>query len=340
MSIRKEENGTYTLDYYIKDAVTGKRERKKKRGFRTKAEAKKFEDLLSSDSSSITFYQLFIEHQNSLDQNKETMHDKIRLIERYIPLFKVIKYSNLTKPYLTKVRGEIAQLDLSPVRKNKILSIIKSTCRYANDIYDLKDNSRVMKTFSVKKPKIKIWSMEEYQRFEEVCDDEFKAFFHLIFFTGLRKGEAKALLVDDLDVENSTISIHNAMRKGVSSYGNTKNEQSVRIVQIDKYTLDMLKPLKSHEKWLFGDSKPLANTTIDRHFHNASDKANLKRIRIHDLRHSHCSILIGNGIDVVSVASRVGHADINTTLSTYAHVLEDSDNKIVNFLDKYQNSAK
>lgn len=337
MSIQKEKNGTYTVRYRIKDSVTGKKKQSQARGFKTKTEAKRFEDGLNSPSTDMLFYDLFIEYQNTLDQNGETFQDKVGLIDRYIPAFKIIKYNELTKPYLSKIRAEIAQLDLSPVRKNKILSLIKTTCRYAYEVYDLKDYSKVIKSFKVEHKKMDIWSLEEYQKFEECCDDKYKPFFRLIFFTGLRKGEAKALKVEDLDINNATVSVRKAMRKGVSSYGNTKNPQSVRKVQIDAVTLEMLKPLKENETWLFGDYKPLANTTIERHYKETIKKAKIKYVRIHDLRHSHCSILIGNGIDAVSVSKRVGHSDASTTLKVYAHALENSDNKIVNFLNGVQN---
>lgn len=340
MSIQKDKNGTYMVQYEYYDPVSNVRKKTKKRGFKTKSAARIFEASLSVESSDVLFYTLYIEYQNTLEQNDNTRTEKNRLIERYIPDFMTVMYKDLTKPYLLKVRADIGSLDLSPIRKNKIISLIKSTCRYANEIYDLKDNSKVLKTFKKDKTSINIWSFGEYFSFEQCLPKKYVPFFHLMFFTGMRKGEARALLVDDLDIENGVITINKSMRKGIPSLGATKTESSVRKVQLDTNTLELLKPLKSNEKWLFGDYKPLGNSTIDRVFKEAIEKAGVKKIRIHDLRHSHCSYLIGNGIDVVSVANRLGHSNVNTTLSTYSHALENADNKIVDFLNGSQKVAK
>lgn len=338
MSIQKDKNG-YMVQYSYYDPVSGKEKRTKKRGFRTKAEAKYFEKSLSAEKSSVMFYTLYNECQNNIEQTENTRHEKDVLIDKYIPGIKSQRFENLTKPFLLKLRTDISNLNLSAVRKNKILSLIKSTCKYANDIYDLPDNSKVMKSFKREKAKMEIWSMEEYLQFEECVSNKYKSFFRLIYFTGLRKGEAKALLTDDLDIINGTITINKAMRRGISSLKAPKTASSVRKVQLDAITLEMLKPLKTNEKWLFGDYKPFTNSSIDVAFRNGIEKSGVKKIRIHDLRHSHCSYLIGNGIDVVSVANRLGHSSINTTLQTYSHALENADNKIVDFLNCSQNVA-
>ena len=335
MSIQKDKNG-WMVQYSYFDPIAGKEKRTKKRGFRTKAEAKYFEKSLTTEKSSVLFYTLYKEYQDSLEQSDNTRHEKDALIDKYVPGIKSQRFENLTKPFLLKLRTEISNLNLSAVRKNKILSLIKSACKYANDIYDLPDNSKVMKTFKKKKPKMEIWSMDEYLQFEENVSEKYKPFFRLIYFTGLRKGEAKALLTDDLNIENGTITVDKAMRRDISSLKAPKTASSVRKVQLDAITLEMLKPLKSHEKWLFGDYKPFTNSSIDVAFRNGIKKAGIKKIRIHDLRHSHCSYLIGNGIDVVSVANRLGHSSITTTLQTYSHALENADNKIVDFLNEQQ----
>lgn len=123
------------------------------------------------------------------------------------------------------------------------------------------------------------------------------------------------------------------MRRDASSLGATKNAQSVRRIKIDEYTLELLKPLKSHEKWLFGDYKPMSNSCIQRAFNNSIKKAGISKIRIHDLRHSHLSYLLGNGIDVTTAAARAGHSSITTTLNTYSHVLNNADEKVLNLLN-------
>lgn len=336
MSISKEENKTYTVRYRITDAITGKTTQKKKRGFKTKAEAKEFERSLTRIHSEVLFYTLFKEFISQKDCNKTTAEDFDHLIRNHLPVLLTVPYEKLTKPYLIDLRQSVAALDLSAQRKNKLIDIIKGTCRYAAEIYDLSDRSAILKRFKITKHEMTIWNMDEYIKFENVVQNyrpEFVPFFHLLYFTGLRKGEARALLVDDLDLNTGTISVTKAMRRDISSLGATKNPQSVRKVKLDEFTLSLVSPLKRHEKWLFGDYKPFSNSVIARVFDYCTKEAGLPHIRIHDLRHSHCSYLLGNGVDVVSAARRMGHSSISTTLNTYSHVLNNADEKMANILN-------
>ena len=64
-------------------------------------------------------------------------------------------------------------------------------------------------------------------------------------------------------------------------------------------------------------------------FKKAIKASGVKNIRLHDLRHSHATILINNGINIVAVSKRLGHADIETTLKTYTHLLSDTNKELI-----------
>ena len=81
--------------------------------------------------------------------------------------------------------------------------------------------------------------------------------------------------------------------------------------------------------YLFGGECPLAVTTIARYFSQAIEETGVRRIRLHDLRHSHATWLINNGANIVAVSKRLGHASIEQTLQTYTHLLQESDNDLV-----------
>ena len=83
----------------------------------------------------------------------------------------------------------------------------------------------------------------------------------------------------------------------------------------------------------FGRLKPLPQTSIDRVKDNAIKEAKVPRIRIHDFRHSHASNLIANGVNIVAVSKRLGHSDINMTLKIYTHLIQKSDDELVNFIN-------
>ena len=335
MAIIKEKNGTYTLHYTKKDNITQERIRTKKRGFRTLKEAKEYERSLSRESSSVSFISLYNECQNITDQEEDTRVNKDGVLNKYLPQLKTMKYEDLTKPYLTNLRAEISKLDLSGKTKNKIIDIITSTCKYANLTYDLPDNSKVLKRFKVTKKEFEIWTPEEYFKFEEALKTTFPdcvPFFRALFFTGMRKGEARALLVEDLDVDNAVITINKSMRKYKSSLKAPKTPAGNRKIKIDTNTLEILKPLKTHEKWLFGDYKPISRDRVDRAFKAGIQDSGVKKIRIHDLRHSHASFLISNHANIVAVSKRLGHSSINMTLSTYAHLMENAENELIDII--------
>lgn len=336
MAIIKEKNKTYTLYYYVYDVIEQKRLRKKKRGFKTLKEAKQYELSLSRENSSVSFYTLYREALSMNEMQEETKLMKDSLLNRYMPSLLTVKYQDLTKQYMMNIRANISQLDLAPQTKNKCIDIITSTCKYANDVYDLPDNSKVLKRFKVYKKEFQIWTPEEYFRFEEALRptyDDCVPFFRCLFFTGMRKGEARALTIDDLDIENGYIIINKSMRKYKSSLKTPKTPSGVRKVKLDINTLAILKPLKSHEKWLFGDYKPISRDRVDRAFKYGIENSGVKKIRIHDLRHSHASFLIHNNANIVAVSKRLGHSSVNMTLNTYAHLFEDSENKLVELLN-------
>lgn len=176
---------------------------------------------MSREKSEVTFYSLFSELQEITQQEEDTKIGKFNTIETYLPQFKTIRYEELTKPFLLKVRNEIAGLDLAPKTKNKILEIITSTCKFANKIYDLEDNSKVMDRFKLVKKEFDVWTPQEYFQFEAALEDskykDMIPVYRTLFFTGMRKGEIRALTVDDLDVDNATITVNKSMRKYKSS---------------------------------------------------------------------------------------------------------------------------
>jgi len=336
MAIIKEKNGTYTLHYSKKDVVSQKTTRTKKRGFRTMKEAREYERMLSRESSSVTFYSLFEEYQQTVEQEEDTLIGKKNAIKNYMPALETIRYEDLSKSYLMQLRAEITKLDLSAKTKNKFIEIIKSTCEFANQVYDLPDNGKILKRFKQTKKEFDIWTPEEYFQFEKGLSPDYVdciPFFRALFFTGMRKGEARALTVDDFNLDSKCITISKSMRKYKSSIKAPKTPAGNRKIKLDEITFELLKPLKSNEKWLFGDFKPISRDRIDRAFAFGIEKSGVKKIRIHDLRHSHASYLIMNGANIVAVSKRLGHASINMTLNTYAHLFKDSENELLKILD-------
>lgn len=83
---------------------------------------------------------------------------------------------------------------------------------------------------------------------------------------------------------------------------------------------------------MFGAIKPLSPSTIERKKNNYCKIANVKQIRIHDFRHSHCTILISKGIPINIVSERLGHSNISMTLDNYTHILNKDKKRVLKTL--------
>lgn len=122
-----------------------------------------------------------------------------------------------------------------------------------------------------------------------------------------------------------------------------KTLSSRRKIALDPFTLQFLNPLlELPGEFLFGNNEPLGISTIQRAFTKGIERCNEKLraeskavipvVRIHGLRHSHASYLIGQGANVVAVSKRLGHSDVNMTLKVYTHLLKESESKVLQIL--------
>ena len=121
-----------------------------------------------------------------------------------------------------------------------------------------------------------------------------------------------------------------------------KNKSSYRNVLMP---MNLVKMLWEHQKrckeeygyrsdwFVFGGEEPLSDQTIRRRLNEYADKAGVKRIRVHDIRHSHASLLINKGQNILIVSQRLGHSDVTQTLNTYSHLMPNVQKQIINALD-------
>lgn len=218
--------------------------------------------------------------------------------------------------------------------------------KYADKYYDIPNQLPKVDNFrnTQYKKEMLFWTAAEYQAFIATIDRiDFKTYFEFLYGTGCRKGEALALYWDDIDLNAQTVSFSKSItRKAGSAWAitSTKNASSVRTISLPNTLIADLTEYRDWQrsemqdtKFVFGGSEPFPNTSIDRAFQKYTDAAGVKRIRIHDLRHSHASLLISEGVSIVAVAKRLGHANIEQTLNTYAHLMPKEDQLLLEKLD-------
>ena len=169
--------------------------------------------------------------------------------------------------------------------------------------------------------------------------------FIVLFFTGLRLGEALALThADLLDHKLSiTKSVTKFSETDVYEVKDTKNVSNIREVTLNDSLYLLLLEYQSSKKenpdfsyswFLFGDAKPLSRTNIARSKDNEVKKSGVKRITIHQFRHSHATNLINDEVNVVAVSRRLGHSDVSMTLRVYTHLFQKIDLELVENIEK------
>ncbi len=356
MPIYRYEKGNKTA-YYVKyKNVT-------KRGFETKAEAKQFEAKLRLEENNRSNYKIRFHdvakewlENNKLNISYGTYQKKNSALKMYvIPLTDNCYISKITEKDCTSFQQKISQLDLSTTHKNYILSQYKSIFQYCEKYYKLKENPsnviiKFKKTYKDslkrKNQELNIWDIETFNRFISFINNEkYKIFFILLYFTGMRLGEALALQWEDL--KGTTLSINKSVtpktNKGSFEIKLPKNLSSVREIDIGQNLANILMEYKEtemkikgfKEDWfIFGRVVPLSRTTLERIKNKAIEKAGVRKIRLHDFRHSHASNLIADGINIVAVSRRLGHSDVNMTLKVYTHLIKKKEDEIIDYLNK------
>ncbi len=336
---------TYEVRFKYKDPLTNKQKVVHKRGFKLKREAVEFEANLNinkkiaTSNTDLSFKEMANLWEETLESSEVSKrHHKEHFEKRFSELYeKPIK--SITKEQLIKWRNNLGKSDYATKTKNTCISYVRSVFKFASDIYGIQNISVVLKKFKNTEEEImsemQVWTVEEFNMFLTSIDNElYRIYFSTLFWTGARKGEIIALQCADLIEDEKSIYIHGSQRDASTGIKSTKTGNK-RYVRLNNELYSQLSKLKQiyRKGYLFGGESPLTRTTIDRYFNGGIQKSGVKKIRLHDLRHSHATMLINAGVNIVAVSKRLGHSDINQTLKTYTHLLKDTDDKMMDFIE-------
>ena len=169
-------------------------------------------------------------------------------------------------------------------------------------------------------------------------------FFCIAFYMGMREGEILALNWND--VQNGEINITKSYNARVKvKITPPKNKSSIRIIQIpeplqtvldEHYNRCKTMPNFTNSYFILGGIEPISVKAISEHGANFAKEANIKRIRVHDFRHSHASLLVNNGINIQEIARRLGHSDVSITLRTYSHLYPTETERALTILNQIE----
>lgn len=203
---------------------------------------------------------------------------------------------------------------------------------------------------------------KEVRHLVECLSDEplmCKAIITLLIYSGMRRGEACGLKWSDVDFENKQIKIQRNVLylpgKGIYE-DTTKTASSVRTITIADEPLKLLQQyrkeqssnrLKCGDQWhdknyIFTqwNGEAIYPSYISNWFHKFIKRYNLPDVHIHSLRHTNASLLIANGVNITTVAKRLGHANTAVTASVYAHAIESADEAAADTLQTLLNSKQ
>ena len=211
----------------------------------------------------------------------------------------------------------------------------------------------LVKKLPIQKPKINYWTIEEFKQFISLFTKEeyhYQLLFTILYLTGLRLGEALALTWNDIDLLGNKIEVTKNIyvNKGISYITNTKTKAGTRDIIINQKLSDELNNWRKEQRKLLEQytnntdnlqiiqTSPIGITknSVEKFYKKVLNRdTSLKRIRIHDFRHSHASLLINQGEDYHLVKERLGHASITTTIDTYSHLYPNKQKNLANKLD-------
>lgn len=347
---KDKKRGTY---YFITRIPTKNGTKQvKRRGFETERAAKLAEAKLQIEAEEGLFEEENPTFEYVADQylewykrrRKASSYRKIESIVRVNlkPAFGNKRINNIRNRDVRRFQDELIDEEYSAHHIKKVHQTLSAVFNFAiKEEYTKNNPAREVGNVEMEENRhIDYWTLEEFREFISVVDDfEYKTLFMTLYYSGMRKGELCALTWADIDFNNNTINIDKTAYN--TEVTTPKTPSSIRKLTMPRFVVGMLKKLKMikepHQKssyFVFGEiHKHLPATTLDRNYQKYLDKSNVKKIRLHDFRHSHASYLINKGAIPAVVAKRLGHKDVATTLNIYSHLYPSTEQEIIDQME-------
>lgn len=336
----------WRCQFYYKD-WQGIRHKKNKRGFKTKAEA----DAWERDFRQRAKFRPEIRFDNFVEIYFQDMENRLRetTIEskRYmfdtkiLPYFKDKSISDITAADIRAWQNTLIKENFAPTYLKTINNQMSALFNYACRYYDLESNP-CRKAGSIGKSKaddMDFWTKEEFDQFLTAFEKKPEAYmaFKLLFWTGMRIGEMLALNFEDVNLEERVISItKNLVRvKGEDKIHPPKTPKGVREITIPPFLAEDLREYFSRQYGLMPNERIFRFTKsfMEHQIIRGAKESGVKRIRLHDIRHSHASMLVAMGFQPLEIKERLGHEKIETTLNTYSHLYPNKQMELADRLE-------
>ena len=333
------EKNTWYVKFQYKD-WNGKQKWVTKRGFKGKREALKWENTFKerlSGSTDMSFADFIAVYKTNRGPRikESTLQTKENILDtKILPFFGEKRLCDISSTDVIQWQNELLKYRDPKTKKPYSASYLKTVhnqlsaiFNHAVRFYGLKENpARTAGNMgSDKDIQMNFWTKDEYLRFSEATMEMPLAYycFEVLYWCGLREGELLALTPKDVDLEAGTIRINKTFQhlKGKDIVTKPKTPNSNRTIHMPDFLRLELKDYMNMCYGLMPDDRlfPVTKSFLTRHMTKGCKAAGVKKIRVHDLRHSHVSLLIDLGYSAVAIAERVGHQSIDITYR-YAHL--------------------
>jgi integrase len=352
MAVYKESGtNTWRVIYRYTDWM-GERKQTSKRGFPTKREALAWEreQLQKVQADLDMTFQSFV--QTYTDDMQSRIKENTWETKEHIIRTKLLPYFGKRKICEIQPKDVIAWQNeminhrddkgnaYSPVYLKTLHNQLSAIFNHAVKYYGLHFNpaSKVGNMGKAKSKEMLFWTKDEYQKFAYVVMDKPMSFyaFEVLYWCGIREGKLLALTPADFDFDRKTMTINKSYQrlKGRDVITTPKTPKSNRVIKMSQFLCD---EMQDFLKTLYGIEPadrifPITKYYLHHEMDRGAKEAGIKRIRIHDIRHSHVSLLIDMGFSAIAIADRVGHESIDITYN-YAHLFPSRQTEMADKLD-------
>lgn len=345
---RDKKRGTWTVEAWYRNSM-GERHKKTKRGFASKKEAVAWErDFLAScDERVEVTVEAFVKTMYARDIYPRlrvgTRLTKDAIIDKYIlPIFGPMRLCDVKAADVVRWENWLLEQNLSQSYLHTICNQFSAVFNHAVRFYRLPQNPMLAAgKVGSKRPEKEMlyWTPAEFKRFSQAIED--KPLIYLAFLTlylsGCREGELLALRPEDIDFNLNVIRIRHsyARIKGEDVIGPPKTRASKRDIVMPSLLREELRDyLSTHPEIAPTDRLfPVTKHALSHEMKRGCELSGVKRIRIHDIRHSHVSALINSGYSPTAIADRMGHETAEVT-EMYSHLFPSTQHDLVEALDE------
>lgn len=357
---RDKRNGSWYFVANLGTDAEGKRVRHWGRGYKTQKDAKAAYDAYMADFSKTAvrgnstmsfgeFYRSYWEPDYRGRVRESTFYARCSIARKHFGAFDRLRLRDITPPMVKRWQNGLLE-GHAPSYARLVFGHFAMVLDMAVQLGLLQRNpARQVGNIPKRHREVDFWTRDEFERVIATFDtSEYYGLYGftclwLLYMTGLRLGEAQALRWSAIDFGEGVLSVDCSMYyRNVREWKLTspKTNAGKRAIALDALTLEYLERWRGVQRRnvvtdfvLSWNGDPFARDTIGRIIDRHAPMAGVHRIRPHGLRHSHVALLIALGVNVLSIANRLGHRDVSLTLNVYGHLMHDARREVALRLD-------